>query len=240
MKPWYEFRNQSPAAEAEIWIYDEIGEDFWAEGVTAKAFVEELNAITAPAIALHINSPGGSVFDGQAIYTALRRHPATITSYVDGVALSIASVVALGGDRVIMPRNALMMIHDPWGTVAGYSADMRRVAEVLDTVRETILNVYDEHSLKTREEISAAMTAETWFTADDAYSWGFVDEITAELQIAAQFDLSRFRNAPFLNLRPAAGPPADDGPVTPAEGTKVARPSALPPCKYLFRHPRTK
>lgn len=192
---WYDIKAKSDDV-AEVWIYDEIGEDWLGEGITAKRFVEEVNALEVPEIALHINSPGGSVFDGQAIYTALKRHSARVTTYIDGIAASIASVVAMAGDTIVMPSNTMLMIHEPWAVALGNSADMRKMADTLDKVGETILNVYAERSDKPREEIAAAMAAETWLTAADALEYGFADEVTNEMRIAANFDLSRFRHAP--------------------------------------------
>lgn len=200
---WYEFRAQAQG-KAELWIYEEIGEDFWGEGVAARTFVPELNAITASQIDVHINSYGGNVFDGVAIYNALQRHPAVVTSYIDGVAASIASIVALAGDEVIMPSNAMMMIHNPLGTVLRADEPaMRRAADALHQLREAMLNVYEEHSTKTREEIGEAMDAETWFSAELAQEFGFIEGVAEPLDIAACFrpvDLSMFRNVPAALL----------------------------------------
>ena len=193
MKPerkWYEIEAKTGSL-AEVWIYEEIGTDFWGEGLTAKKFVEEIAALQVDHIALHINSPGGSVFDGQAIFNAIERHPASVTSYVDGVAASIASVIALAGDTVEMAQNALFMIHDPYGMAMGTSADMRQMAGVLDKVGETILGVYTRKSGGDPEEIAAAMHAETWYTANEALAAGYADTVGKPVKAAAmsRFDL---------------------------------------------------
>lgn len=227
VKQWCEIKAKDDDA-AEVWIYDEIGEDWYGEGVTAKRLVGDINALDVANIALHINCPGGSVFDGQAIYTALKRHPATVTTYIDGVAASIASVVALAGDTVIMPNNAMMMIHDPWALALGNSTEMRKMADTLDKVAETILNVYDDRSTKTRDELAAAMAAETWLTAADAIEYGFADEVTSEMRIAASFDLSRFKHPPaaFADVATkgddTATVDAEDTDASPAEGDEPA------------------
>ena len=235
---WYDIKAASDDI-AEVWIYGEIGEDLSGKSIAAKRFIADLDALKVGEIALHINSHGGSVFDGQAIYTALKRHPADITTYIDGLAASIASVVALAGDRVIMPSNAMMVIHDPWALAIGSSGDMRKMADTLDKVAETILNVYDERSPKTREELAAAMAAETWLTAAEAAEYGFADEVTAEMRIAASFDLSRFRNAPddwqarvcegAAQTKDTASGDAEDPPASPAEGADEAGKTVLPP-----------
>ena len=197
-RAWYEIKNAADVAE--IYIYEQIGEDYWAEGVTAVNFVNELNGITAPEIHLHINSPGGSVFDGVAIHNALKRHPAKVTTYVDGLAASIASIIAIAGDKVVMASNALFMIHNPWGGVQGDAAEMRKMAEVLDKIGETLVNAYEERTGMDRQTIIDAMNEETWYTADEALAAGFIDEVTGAIRAAASFDLSRFRHAPKAEL----------------------------------------
>ena len=195
---YYEIKNAA-ADTAEVWIYEQIGEDWFSEGVAAKTFCKDLAALKVSNIDLHINSPGGSVFDGQAIYNALVRHPATVTTYVDGLAASIASVIALAGDKVCMADNALFMIHNPWGIAQGNSADLRQYADVLDKVRETIVNVYGKKCTMGVAEIIAAMDAETWLTAAEAQAFGFVDEVTtgtAANACAYDFKALGFHNAP--------------------------------------------
>jgi ATP-dependent Clp endopeptidase proteolytic subunit ClpP len=181
---WYKIVNKSE--KAEIWIYEEIGQDFWTGGgVTAKNFQKELSAITAKQIDLHINSPGGAVFDGVAIYNLIKQHPANVTTYIDGIAASIASVIALAGDKVVMAANALYMMHNPSGMVMGTAADMRSLADVLDKIRGTMTGVYAAKSKRTDDEISSLLDAETWMTADEAMEFGFVDEIADEMDLAA-------------------------------------------------------
>lgn len=216
---WYEFKAQGED-HAELWIYSEIGENFWGEGVAASTFVPELNAIRANQIDLHINSYGGNVFDGMAMYTALQRHPARVTCYVDGVAASIASIVALAGDEVVMPSNAMLMIHNPMGSVYwGSEQVMRQMADSLAAIKAAMLNVYEEHSTKSRDELAAALDAETWLTADDAVAFGFVQEPAAALDIAACYRQPpaavSFRHLPDVLVHP---PKASTAPVA-AEAT---------------------
>jgi len=181
---WYKIVNK--AEKAEIWIYEQIGEDFWSGGgVTAKKFQEELAGIKAKQIDLHINSPGGQVFEGVTIYNLLKQHDATITTYIDGLAASIASVIALAGDKVVMAENALYMIHNPTGMVWGPAAEMRKMADVLDKIRSTMSTVYTGKTGKTEDEINGLLDAETWMTAAEAKEAGFVDEIADEMDLAA-------------------------------------------------------
>jgi ATP-dependent Clp endopeptidase proteolytic subunit ClpP len=184
MKRWYRIVNK--ADRAEIWIYETIGDDFWSGGgVTAKKFQEELSGIKAKLIDLHINSPGGQVFEGITIYNLLKQHEAKITAYVDGLAASIASVIALAGDKVVMAANALFMIHNPSGLVMGQAADMRKMADVLDKIRSTMSGVYAGKSGKPEDEINEMLDAETWMTAAEAKEAGFIDEIADEMDLAA-------------------------------------------------------
>jgi len=181
---WYEIKSK--ADKAEVWIYEEIGEDFWTGGgVTAKNFQKELSAIKAGQIDLHINSPGGAVFDGITIYNLLKQHPANVTTYIDGIAASIASVIALAGDKIVMAENALYMIHNPSGMVMGTAKDMRTFADTLDKVGGTMVTAYAGKTGKDADTIKALLDAETWFTADEAKEMGFVDEISGEMDMAA-------------------------------------------------------
>lgn len=194
---WYEIKNAA-ADTAEVFIYDQIGADWFGDGVTAKGFIDELNTITAGNIDLHLNSPGGSVFDGVAIFNALKRHPANITTYVDGLAASIASIIALAGERVVMAKNSLFMIHNPWGVVQGDANDMRKMADVLDKIKETLVNQYADRTGMTSDELNTLLDSETWYTADEALAAGFIDEIGVTLQAAASFDLANlgFKHVP--------------------------------------------
>jgi ATP-dependent Clp endopeptidase proteolytic subunit ClpP len=184
MKKWYKI--EAKADKAEIWIYEAIGEDIWTGGgVTAKKFQKELAEIKASQIDLHINSPGGSVFDGVTIYNLIKQHPANVTTYIDGIAASIASVVALAGNTVTMAENAIYMIHNPFGGVMGNASDMRKFADVLDKIGGTMVSTYAEKTGKPDDEIRALMDEETWMTADEAMEFGFVDNISGALDMAA-------------------------------------------------------
>ena len=184
MKTWFKIENK--ADKAEVWIYEQIGEDFWnGGGITAKNFQKELSEIKASQIDLHINSPGGLVFDGITIYNLLKNHPAAVTTYIDGLAASIASVIALAGDKVVMAENALYMIHKASGMVMGNSDDMRDFADKLDKVNSSIATTYIGKTQREEVEINDLMAAETWMTAAEAFDYGFIDEISGEADMAA-------------------------------------------------------
>ena len=184
MKQWYKIENKGETAE--IWIYEQIGEDFWSgDGITAKSFQKELAGVKASQIDLHINSPGGEVFDGLTIFNLLKQHPANVTTYIDGLAASIASVIALAGNKVVMAENALFMMHNPYGATVGNADEMRKMADTLDKVSGSISMAYIEKSGKDAEEIKSLMDSETWMSAYEALEYGFIDEISEQMDMAA-------------------------------------------------------
>lgn len=193
MKQFYTFKAKSTDT-AELLLYDEIGESFWGGGTSAKQFAADLKAIKGvKTLTVRINSPGGSVFDGFAIYNQLMRFDARVEVDIDGLAASIASLIALAGKEVRMAKNALYMIHDPCGMVAGTAQDMRDFADNLDKVRDNIVGVYGDRSGNDHKTLTKWMTDETWMTADEAKARGFVDVITGERDIQNHFDLSKYR-----------------------------------------------
>lgn len=181
---WYEIKAKANR-KAEVWIYDTIGGGFWSEGTTAKKFCKEVSELDVDDLDVHINSPGGSVFDGQAIHTILKNHSANVTTYIDGLAASIASIIALAGRKVVMAQGGMFMIHNPRGVSMGESKDMRKTADVLDKIHDVMRGIYVGKCGKDDDEVSKAMDAETWYTADEAMEMGFVDEIGCEMKVAA-------------------------------------------------------
>lgn len=190
---------RSVADEAEILLYDEIG--FW--GVTAEAFRRELEAVNARTVHLRINSPGGSVFDGLAIYNALREHPAHVITHIDGLAASIASVVALAGDEVRMAEGAFLMIHDPWTITIGNAEQLRKDAELLDKIGGTASSIYQAKTGAESDQITTWMADETWFSGPEAVDAGFADALENVFAdedpvalAAALYDLSIYSHVP--------------------------------------------
>lgn len=211
-KTWYEMK--AAAGAAEIWIYEEIG--MW--GVNAQQFAADLKALQGiNDITVHINSPGGSVFDGTAIYNLLKNHPAQVTMEIDGLAASMASVIAMAGDLIIMPENALMMIHNPMMGAGGDAAELRKNADLLDKVKSAIVSAYVNRTGLPEQQISDMMDAETWMTGAEAMDLGFADETTAPVPVAAHavgFDLAGFHNVPE-SLSAVAGKPRSKPKETP-------------------------
>jgi len=184
--PWYTIRNADDTERAIVQLDGEIGWD-----VQSSAFVKELRAVTAPAIDLQINSPGGAVWDGYAIYNALKTHPATVTAHIVGVAASAASFIAMAAEEIVAYRPSEMMIHDAAGYVdiwGGYNAaELARVIDELTTLRAAldltsteIAAIYAAKAGGTTEEWRARMTATTWYTPDTAKAAGLVDRINGD------------------------------------------------------------
>lgn len=169
---WYDISNAAGDV-AVIRIYDEIS--WW--GVSADMVAAEIAAITAGTIEVQINSPGGNVFDGLAIYNALRLHPARIVTRVDGLAASAASAIAQAGDHRIMVSSSQMMIHEAWGACVGNAADMLDMAALLEQQNTVLAELYAERSGGNVDEFRALMAAETWFTAQAAIDAGLADEL---------------------------------------------------------------
>jgi len=188
--------NKAKKDEATLYIYDEIG--YW--GVMPEDFVKELNDSSANTVHIRFNSPGGSVFDGTAMYNAIKRHKSKTVSHIDGLAASIASVIALGADEVVMAENAFLMVHEPWSMIMGNADDMREEADLLDKVGGTIMNTYIKKTGMKESEIKDLVRSETWMTAEEALEMGFIDSIEEDLDDdkakASLFDLNVFANAP--------------------------------------------
>jgi len=179
----------------ELMIYSDIGEDMFGDGISAASIKSQLDSMEGD-IKIRINSPGGDVFDGFAIYNLINSHEGKKTVYIDGLAASAASIVAMAGDEIVMADNALMMIHDPWTMSLGNSADMRDTADLLDKVKGSILTVYDKKSSMTPEEISDLMTKETWFTAKEAIDAGFATKSGDSHATVTNINKRWIKNAP--------------------------------------------
>lgn len=208
-RSWFNVKKDDETC-AEILIYDQIGADFWGEGLTPTAFVNELKAIekTHKSVDIRINSPGGYIHDGFTIYNHMAQSPLNIDIYIDGMAASAASFIAMGGDKIYMPPAAEMMIHDPWSVVVGSAADMRTEAEHLDNLKSMIAGIYAKKTGMSEKEINELMKNETWMDGKKAVELGFADELMENSKAAAcvfELDSELFPNLPenFLNYQNA-------------------------------------
>lgn len=216
-KSW--FRMQAKEDQTvDIYIYDEIGG--W--GISARRFTEDLISLgNLSHINLHIHSPGGEVFDGIAIYNQLKNHSATITVYIDGLAASMASVIAMVGDTVIMPKNAMMMIHKPWGVSWGDANDMREYADLLDKLENVLIPAYVAKTGKTTEEITAMLEQETWLDGDECVEHGFADKVIEPVKAMASLTSKRIEE--FSSM-----PSAIKNQIKPKNTTSPTQPHPTP------------
>lgn len=208
-------------------LYDPVDSygEFW--GVSAKEFAQALDDLPSniTEIRLHINSPGGDVFDGVAIVNALRAHSARVVAVVDGIAASAASFIAAAADETLMAPNSELMIHDAWGLCVGNAAEMQQMAEMLDHISDNIASIYAAKAGGTVADWRAAMAKETWYSAKEAVAAGLADavqELAAPVAAQNRHDLSIFTYAG------RAAAPAPDRDVQPT-GAVVNKPTDTTP-----------
>lgn len=237
------------AAEADegatISIYDVIGEDWWTgEGVTAKRIAGALRAIGKEPVTVSINSPGGDMFEGVAIYNLLREHPAAVTVKVMGLAASAASVIAMAGDRIEMGVGTFLMIHNAWGVVVGNRNDFRAAAEMFDEFDGAMADIYVARTGQGRDDVAAMMDAERWLRPEEAIERGFADatfegpddttapaaraELSARRRIDAALAKSGMPRSERRRLaRDAAGTPSAAGTAMPGAGLDLGAATRL-------------
>ena len=199
---FWEIKNAGKAGE--VLIYGDIVSYKWDDSaITAASFKEDLDALgDVDTLNIYINSSGGNVFQGQAIYSILKRHKARKVVYVDGIAASIASVIAMAGDAIFVPENAMMMIHNPWMIAMGNAADFRKIADDLDKVTVSIKATYMQRFNQGEDKLTELLDAETWLTAKECLEYGLCDETTPAKQIAASINKDfGYQNVPETLFR---------------------------------------
>lgn len=203
MAKWYEIKALGTSGAVlipEIYIYGNIGDTWSDTDVIAAELVQEIALLDVEKIIVRINSYGGSVTDGFAIYNAFKRHKATIEVQIDGVAISCASYIAMAGDTITMAKNAMMMIHAPWGYGGGNAVAMREQADVLDRYAAAMSSAYADASGKSQSDALALLTdgVDHWYSADEALAEGFCDTVGPAVEVAASlaqnFNLTRFKS----------------------------------------------
>lgn len=191
-------------SSAKLWVYGDIG-GYWDGSISADAVAQELETMDVETIHVHINSPGGSVFDGVSIYNALAMHKARVIVHVDGIAASIASVIAMAGDEIHIGEAANIMVHAPWTIMAGNAAALRKEADVLDELEGGLIDIYAARTGADRADIQKWVADETWFRGQGAIDKGFADTLVPAktkdgkknlLTHARSAMLPLFRNAP--------------------------------------------
>jgi len=189
-KDWYSMDTSE--GETEIRIYDIIGWPF----VDADTFARDLSAIKSSHITVAINSPGGDVFDGTAIFNTLKNHSAHVTTRIDGIAASMASIIALAGDEVQIADNAYYMIHNPWSFAAGDYRDFQKESDLLGKIGSTLAMTYSNRTGIDIDEVKTLMDDETWIIGNELVEQGFADTVIGNGNVNASFDLGMYANAP--------------------------------------------
>lgn len=221
-KFWTMNKDETKTNSAEIMIYGTIGSSWWEESVSASQFNKDLKALgnDIDEITVRINSTGGSVYDGLSIRSQLKSHKAVVTVIVDGLAASIASIIAMGADKIIMSKGSNMMIHNPMASAFGEAKDLRNTADFLDRIRESLVSVYADKTGLSSDELFDLLDAETWMSAEEAVENGFADEVEGQLEVTAKMagtiavfngipmDVSNYVNVPerLLNMAPPSIP----------------------------------
>lgn len=192
---WFRIENKG-ARSAEVFMYDEIGP--W--GTAAGPFASALAALDVDSIALRVNSPGGSVFDGVAIYNAIKRHPARVTGHVDGIAASAASFILMAADEIVVEDGARLMVHNAQGLCAGEADDMIEMAQILNELSDGIADLYAARAGGTRETWRAAMKRTSWYDASQAVEAGLADRAASKPKVTNTIQTP----VPALAWNPAA------------------------------------
>ncbi|MEC1778408.1 head maturation protease, ClpP-related [Schinkia azotoformans] len=177
----FEVLNKVENKEADMYLYGSIGSGWYAD-ISSKEVRDQLNNLDVSTINIHLNSGGGDVFESIAIHNLLKSHKAKIVIHIDGLAASGASVIAMAGDKVIMPKNAMMMIHNAWTFGAGNAKELRKIADDLEKIDTAVLESYTSKFVGEREELKQLLADETWLTAEEAKALGLADEIIDDIQ----------------------------------------------------------
>ena len=189
-KNWYDIKSKVSNDIVDVYIFDEIG----TFGINAQSFIDEIKGFKNTPLNLHINCVGGDVFEGMAIYNVLKKRTAETIVYIEGIAASMGSVVALAADKVVMAENSLFMIHNAWGGAMGEAKELKKTANLLDKISNEIADIYIKKTNLPYDRVKEMMDEETWLNADEAFELGFVDSISDAIKVAAKYDVSKFKN----------------------------------------------
>ncbi|PFW52681.1 peptidase S14 [Bacillus cereus] len=179
--------NKAESNEADMYLYGSIGSGWFAD-ISSRDIRYKLESIKAETINVHINSPGGDVFESIAIHNLLKNNSATINIHIDGLAASGASVIAMAADKVIMPKNTMLMIHKAWTVAAGNSDGLRKIANDLEKIDTAVTESYTSRFVGERSELETLLAEETWLTAEECLALGLCDEIVDEIEVKEDDD----------------------------------------------------
>jgi ATP-dependent Clp protease, protease subunit len=175
----HKFKAEVYGDTTEITIYGDIGESWWGESISANDIKTALNDVETDTITIRLNSPGGDAFDGIAIYNQLKNHKAKVIGYIDGLAASAASIIAMAADKLIMNTGSMMMIHEASTFTWGTKADIKKTLNALEGVDKSIADIYMTRYTGNREELEALVEGETWFTSNEAVDVGLADKVNS-------------------------------------------------------------
>ena len=223
MKKFWDFAMKNDSAE--LHFYGEIADTAWSkDDVTPKRVQEDLDSVDkAKDVNIYINSPGGDVFAGLAIYTMITRLQKPTTVHVDGLAASAASVIAMAGDRIVMPKSSVMMIHNAWTFSWGNKEEIRETADKLERIDNQLAKIYADRTGRDIETVKQMMKDETWMDGDEAFAAKFCDEVEENKKVAACADpevLARYKHAPKLEATPEEQKKSEEEPRVDPEGPK--------------------
>lgn len=205
----YEIAN-ADGEEATVYLYDVIDSYY---GISAERFIKDLSAISAKVIHLRINSPGGDVFEAQAMMTGIKQHPARVIAHIDGLAASAASQIALAADEVEITQGAFYMIHRSWTFAFGNAEDLMDMASLLEKIDDEMVKHYQRETGNTVEQIKSWVDVETWFNAEEAVEHGFADRLAEPAaKASSSWNVSAFLHPPKDLLTPPAPPATEPGP----------------------------
>ncbi len=184
IEPRFEMKNDDKKNETDLYMYGTVGGGFWFGGITSREVRSQLAQIKTPVINVHIHSNGGDAFEGVAICNLLKNHKATINVYIDGIAASAASVIAMGGDRIIMPKNTMLMVHRASSLVYGNAERLKKQADTLAKVDSALIESYTSRFKGEQLELEKLLDEESYLTAEEALAYGFCDEIAEPIKQA--------------------------------------------------------
>lgn len=198
----HEFKAEAIGDSTEITIYGDIGESWWGESISANDIKEALASVTTDTIVVRLNSPGGDAFDGITIYNQLKNHNAKVTIYVDGLAASAASIIAMAADELIMNTGSMLMIHEASTFTWGTKADIKKTLNALEGIDKSLADIYMTRYQGERSEIDTMIQNETWFTSNEAVEIGLADKVNEVSDDSdAEVDAEEFKNNVLKKFR---------------------------------------
>jgi ATP-dependent Clp protease, protease subunit len=201
----HQFRAEVKDDVTNLTIYGEIGESFWGDSVSAKDVEEAIKNVTTNTIKVNVNSPGGDVFAGIAIYNQLKNHPAKVIIENDGLMASAASVLGMAADELIMNTGSMLMIHEAWTWAMGTKADIKKTLNALEGIDKSLADIYMTKFQGERSEIENMIVNETWFTASEAVDAGLADKVNEVKEQEDELDPEEYKNSILARLRNKSG-----------------------------------